>query len=337
MKMRRIAVEEAFVTEEIANEWKQVLASKFVEPGFRMMGNTILGEDPGARMVHSRLVEIGAGRIAQMDADGIDLAVLSITSPGVQAFDAVTATRLAKDANDVLFRAVRENPTRLAGLAAVAPQHPKGAAQELERAVQTLGMKGFLINSHTMGEYLDDRKYWPIFEAANALDAPLYLHPREPGPSMVAPFLDYGLYFAGFGFAVETSLHAMRLIMCGVFDEFPKLKIVLGHMGEGLPFWLQRLDNRYLLQVKIGAVKKMARLPSEYFLDHFVITTSGVMSAPALKLSIDVLGVDRIMFAADYPYESVSEGVTFLDTVDIPEDHREKIYSKNAERFFRLN
>ncbi len=334
--VKRIAVEEAFVTEEIAQEWKKVLASKFVEPGFKMMGHTILGEDPGARMVHSRLLDVGAGRIAQMDKDGIDLAVLSITSPGVQAFDAVTATRLAKDANDVLAAAVAANPTRLAGLAAVAPQYPEGAAQELERAIRSLGMKGFLINSHTHGEYLDDQKYWPIFEAANALDTPLYLHPREPSPSMVAPFLDYGLYFAGFGFAVETSLHAMRLIMCGVFDKYPKLKIVLGHMGEGLPFWLQRLDNRYLLQVKIGAVKKMARLPSEYFLEHFVVTTSGVMSAPALKLSIEVLGVDRIMFAADYPYESVEEGVRFLDTVDITEKQRVQIYATNAERIFRL-
>ena len=334
--LKRIAVEEAFVTEDIANEWKKVLASKFVEPGFRMMGNSILGEDPGARMVHSRLVDIGAGRIAQMDADGIDVAVLSITSPGVQAFDAVTATRLAKDANDVLAAAVKANPTRLAGLAAVAPHYPAGAAQELERAVQTLGMKGFLINSHTMGEYLDDKKYWPIFEAAQALDAPLYLHPREPGPGLISPMLDYGLYFAGFGFAVETSLHAMRLIMCGVFDQFPKLRIVLGHMGEGLPFWLQRIDNRYLLQVKIGAVKKMAKLPSQYFLDNFVITTSGVMSAPALKLSIEVLGVERIMFAADYPYESVEEGVKFLDTVDISDAQRQQIYSGNAERFFKL-
>jgi 2,3-dihydroxybenzoate decarboxylase len=334
--LKRIAVEEAFVTEDIANEWKKVLASKFVEPGFRMMGNSILGEDPGARMVHSRLVDVGAGRIAQMDTDGIDVAVLSITSPGVQAFDAVTATRLAKDANDVLAAAVKAHPTRLAGLAAVAPQYPAGAAQELERAVKTLGMKGFLINSHTMGEYLDDKKYWPIFEAAQALDAPLYLHPREPGPGLIAPMLDYGLYFAGFGFAVETSLHAMRLIMCGVLDQFPKLRIVLGHMGEGLPFWLQRIDNRYLLQVKIGAVKKLPKLPSQYFLDNFVITTSGVMSAPALKLSIEVLGVERIMFAADYPYESVAEGVSFMDTVDISEAQRRQIYSGNAESIFRL-
>ena len=334
--LKRIAVEEAFVTEDIAKEWKNVLASKFVEPGFRMMGNSILGEDPGARMVHSRLVDVGAGRIAQMDADGIDMAVLSITSPGVQAFDAVTATRLAKDANDVLASAVKAHPTRLAGLAAVAPHYPAGAAQELERAAKNLGMKGFLINSHTMGEYLDDKKYWPIFEAAQALDIPLYLHPREPGPGLISPFLDYGLYFAGFGFAVETSLHAMRLIMCGVFDEFPKLRVILGHMGEGLPFWLQRIDNRYLLQVKIGAVKKLPRLPSEYFLSHFVITTSGVMSAPALKLSLDVLGVERIMFAADYPYESVEEGVKFLDTVDISESDRRQIYAGNAERYFKL-
>jgi len=335
MRLKRIAVEEAFVTEDIAKEWKKVLASKFVEPGFRMMGQSILGEDPGARLVHSRLVDVGAGRIAHMDATGIDMAVLSITSPGIQVFDAITATRLAADANDVLSAAVKANPTRLAGLAAVAPQYPEGAAKELERA-RTLGLKGYLINSHTMGEYLDDKKYWPIFEAAQALDMPLYLHPREPSPAMVAPFLDYGLYFAGFGFAVETSLHAMRLIMCGLFDQFPRLKIVLGHMGEGLPFWLQRIDNRYQLQVKIGAVKKMPRLPSEYFLENFVITTAGVMSASALKLTIEVLGVDRIMFAADYPYESVEEGVKFLDEVDITEEQRRKIYSTNAERIFRL-
>jgi 2,3-dihydroxybenzoate decarboxylase len=336
MTPRRIAVEEAFVTEDIAREWKKVLASRFVEPGFRMMGNTILGDDPGARAVHARLVDLDAGRIAHMDKTGIALAVLSITSPGVQAFDAVTATRLAADANDVLAAAVQRHPTRFAGLAAVAPHYPAGAAQELQRAKNSLGMKGFLINSHTMGEYLDDAKFRPIFEAAQALDLPLYLHPREPAPSMVSPFLDYGLYFAGFGFAVETSLHAMRLIMSGLFDDFPKLRIVLGHMGEGLPFWLQRIDNRYLLQVKIGAVKKLAQLPSEYFLQNFVITTSGVMSAPALKLSIEVLGAERIMFAADYPYESVEDGVAFLDQVDIPEVQRAQIYAGNAERYFGL-
>lgn len=337
MKLKRIAVEEAFVTEEIAQEWGKVLASDIVEPGFRMMGGSILGEGPVAEKVHARLVDIGAGRIAQMDTDRIDFAVLSITSPGVQVFDSITATRLAANANDVLSAAIKTYPTRLAGLAALAPQDPIKAAKELERAINTLGMKGYLINSHTMGEYLDDTKFWSIFEAAQALNVPLYLHPREPAPSMVTPFLDYGLYFAGWGFAVETATHALRLIMSGVFDRFPKLKIVLGHMGEGLPFWLQRIDNRYLLQVKIGAVKKLPRLPSEYFKDHFFITTSGVMSAPALHLSIEVLGEDNIMFAADYPYESVEDGVEFMDKVDITEEQRQKIYAENAIRIFGLN
>jgi 2,3-dihydroxybenzoate decarboxylase len=153
---------------------------------------------------------------------------------------------------------------------------------------------------------------------------------------MVTPYLDYGLYFAGWGFAAETGLHAMRLIMCGLFDKFPRLTIILGHMGEGLPFWLQRIDNRYLLQVTIGAVKKLPRLPSEYFLENFFITTSGVTSAPALRLSLDVLGVDRIMFAADYPYESMKEGVEFMDKVNITEEERQKIYSLNAKRVFKL-
>ena len=336
MRIKRVAVEEAFVTEAIAQEWKKVLSSEFVEPGFRMMGSSILGDGSIANSVHSRLLDIGAGRIAQMDEDGIDVSVLSITSPGVQVFDSETATRLASDANDILAAAVAVNPERLAGLAAIAPQYPGGAAKELERA-QVLGMKGYLINSHTMGEYLDDQKYWPIFEVAEALNMPLYLHPREPSPSMVTPFLDYGLYFAGWGFAVETATHALRLIMCGVFDRFPKLKVVLGHMGEGLPFWLQRIDNRYLLQVKIGAVPKMPKMPSEYFHDHFYITTSGVMSAPALQLSIEVVGEDRIMFAADYPYESVEDGVKFMDEVDITEAQRRKIYSENAIRIFNLN
>ena len=154
---------------------------------------------------------------------------------------------------------------------------------------------------------------------------------------MVQPFLDYGLYFAGWGFAVETGLHAMRLIMSGTFERYPKLKIILGHMGEGIPFWLQRIDNRYLLQVKIGAVKKLPRLPSEYFLENFVITTAGVTSMPALRLSLDVLGAERILFAADFPYEDDAEAVRFLDSATLTEEERRLIAHENAERLLRLN
>jgi 5-carboxyvanillate decarboxylase len=259
-----------------------------------------------------------------------------MTAPGVQVFDAATATRLARESNDVLVEAIKGHPARLAGLAAVAPQNPEGAAAELARVAGLPGIKGLIINSHTGGEYLDAAKYWPIFEAAEALGLPLYLHPREPSPSMIGPYLEYGLYFAGWGFAAEVGLHAMRLIMSGVFERFPKLQIILGHMGEAIPFWLQRIDNRYLLQVKIGAVTKLARLPSEYFLQNFVITTSGVCSEPALKLSLEVLGADRILFAADYPYESVEEAVSFMDGADLSDDARGRIYWQNAARIFHL-
>jgi 5-carboxyvanillate decarboxylase len=334
--MRRIAVEEAFLTEDIAREWSKVLAGADVEPGFRMMGDTILGQSPGARRVHEQLIDVGAGRIALMDATGIDMQIVSMTAPGVQVFDPATATRLARESNDVLVEAIKGHPTRLAGLAAVAPQNPGSAAAELARVAGLSGIKGLIINSHTGGEYLDAAKYWPIFEAAEDLGLPLYLHPREPSPSMIGPYLEYGLYFAGWGFAAEAGLHAMRLIMSGVFERFPKLQIILGHMGEAIPFWLQRIDNRYLLQVKIGAVTKLARLPSEYFLQNFVITTSGVCSEPALRLSLEVLGVDRILFAADYPYESVEEAVSFMDRADLSDDARGRIYWQNAARIFHL-
>jgi 2,3-dihydroxybenzoate decarboxylase len=334
--MKRIAIEEAFVTPEIAEEWKKVLGSKNVEPGFGEMGKTIHGDNPGTQMVHARLLDLGAGRIAHMDATGIDMQVLSLTAPGVQVFDAITGTVLARQANDRLAEAVRSYPKRFAGLAAIAPQHPESAAREMERAIGSLNLKGAIINSHTMGEYLDDPKYWSIFEAAESLSTPIYLHPREPGPGMVQPYLDYGLYFAGWGFAAEAGLHAMRLIMCGVFDRFPKLKIILGHMGEGIPFWLQRIDNRYLLQVKIGAVNKMPRLPSEYFKDNFVITTSGVTHHGVLNLMHEILGPERILFAADHPYESTEEAVMFMDTAPLAEDDKKKIYEHNATKLLRL-
>jgi 2,3-dihydroxybenzoate decarboxylase len=333
--MKRIAIEEAFVTAEIAAEWKKVLARADVEPGFAKMGESILAETPGNMQLHGRLLDIGKGRIAHMDEVGIDMQVLSLTSPGVQVFAPDLATGLAADANDALAQAVRAAPTRLAGLGAVAPQNPAAAAREIGR-IKSLGLRGLIINSHTFGDYLDAPRYAPIFEAMETTGLPLYLHPREPAPSMVTPFLDYGLYFAGWGFAVETGLHAMRLIMSGTFARYPKLKIILGHMGEGIPFWLQRIDNRYLLQVKIGAVTKLPRLPSEYFLENFVITTAGVTSMPALRLSLDVLGVQRILFAADYPYEDDAEAVRFLDGATLTQQERNLISCQNAERLLGL-
>ena len=334
--IRRIAIEEAFVTQEIADQWNVILdAGSIGEPGFYMMGETILGDSPGARRIHERLVDLGEGRIRHMDETGIDVQVISLTSPGVQVFPGDIATRLAAQANDRLAEAVRNHPDRFVGMAAIAPQNPDAAAQELDRAT-TLGLKGAIINSHTADEYLDAQKFWPIFEAAEALNAPIYLHPRTPAPQTIEPYLDYGLYFAGWGFAVETSLHAMRLIMAGVFERFPNLKIILGHMGEGLPFWLDRIDNRYLLQVTIGAVEKLEKLPSEYFRENFLITTSGMNYGPPLRLSNEVLGAEKIFFAADYPYESVQEAVELMDAAPLTQSELHKIYHENAEALFDI-
>lgn len=333
--MRRIAVEEAFITADILAGWRKVLASSDVEPGFAKLGGSLLKPSKGTDIFLAKLMDVGAGRIAHMDNIGMDVEVLSLTSPGVQIFAADMATRLAAESNDALAAAIKANPTRLAGLAAVAPQDPQAAAREIERG-KNLGLSGVIINSHTRSEYLDLPKYRPILEAAEALDMPIYLHPREPGPSMVTPYLDYGLYFATWGFSAETGLHAMRLIMSGAFDRHPKLRIVLGHMGEGIPYWLKRIDNRYALQVKIGATEKLPKRPSEYFLENFYITTAGVTDMAVLKLGLDELGDDRIMFAADYPYEDDAEAVQFMDGADVSEEQRLKIYETNALRIFKL-
>lgn len=334
---KKISTEEAFVTQAIADEWdKFIAAGSPGEPGFQKMGESILADSPGTRLIHSRLIDLGAGRLQYMDDCGVDMQVISLTSPGIQVFEGGLAKDLAADANNILAKAINKNPHRMAGLAAIAPQLPVDAAKELDRAVSSLGLRGAIINSHTKGEYLDDKKFWPIFEAANALKTPIYLHPRAPGPGMVEPYLDYGLYFAGWGFAAETSVHALRLIMAGVFEEFPDLKIVLGHMGEGIPFYLQRIDNRYLLQVKMGAVKALKKLPSQYFKDNFVITTSGVSQNSSLQLCYDELGADRILFAADYPYESSEEAVKFLESADINDSDKQKIFHRNAEQLFGI-
>jgi 5-carboxyvanillate decarboxylase len=330
-----ICVEEAFVTAEIAAEWKSVLKSTQCEIGFRAMGDTILADTPANSALHAKLLDIGSARIAHMDRLGVDMHILSLTSPGVQVFGADLAARLARDANIELAKAVRRFPARFGGLGAIAPHAISSLGEEVEH-IKGLGLHGVIINSHTFGEYLDLPKFEPLWEALEAVQLPLYLHPREPSSAMITPYLDYGLYFAGWGFAAETGLHAMRLIMSGLFDRHPRLKILLGHMGEGLPFWLQRIDNRYLLQVKIGAVKKLPRLPSEYFLDNFVITTAGVTSAPVLRLAIEVLGAERVLFATDYPYENDAEALDLFNRTVLSDDERHHISRGNAERIFCL-
>ncbi len=324
--VRRIAVEETFAVPEVLDALRVLVENEpDREPGLTappyVVTDTI-----------RTLTDLGEARIAAMDAAGVDVQVLSHWSPGVQPFDPAQGNELARLVNDRLAEAIGRHPDRFAGLALVAPQDPQAGAQELERAVSSLGLNGLLINSHTNGEHLDDPKFWPILEAAQALDTPVYLHPRTPPAQMYDAYTDYLLDRALWGFAAEASLHVMRLIMGGVFDQFPRLQIVLGHMGEGIPFWLSRLDE---VSARTG-MPELQRRPSEYFRDNIHITTSAMFWDPTLTLCLDVLGAERIMFAVDSPFASSEQGTRWLDNAPISAADRRMIYQENAERVFSL-
>ncbi|MDW8258154.1 MAG: amidohydrolase family protein, partial [Gammaproteobacteria bacterium] len=249
---------------------------------------------------------------------------------------AAEAVALARVANDRLAQIVRAAPDRYAGLATFAPQDPRAAALELERASRTLGLHGALVNSHTQGEYLDAPKYWPIFEALEALETPLYLHPREPSPSL-ARGLDLPGFTIGWGYAVETGTHALRLISAGLFDRFPRLKIVLGHLGEGIPFLLERIDDRFVFETRLFPRKvPLQRRPSEYFRANFWVTTSGMNFAAPLAATIATLGIERVLFAVDYPFEDAVRAVAALDSFGLAEHELRRLCETNARTVFRL-
>jgi 2,3-dihydroxybenzoate decarboxylase len=325
---RRIACEEGFLSPAVleANARTSVRGVPL-----------ITASGPAAGLARP-LVDLGAARIAAMDADGIDMQLLLLSSPGVQVFAADEATRLAADANDYAAAACRAHPTRFAALAAVAPQDPDAAARELERAVHRLGLKGALINSHTNGEYLDQPKYAPIFEAAQALDVPIYIHPREPAGAMAEIMSGPVAGGPAWAYGVEVGTHVLKLIGAGVFDRFPRLRIVIGHMGEALPFWLPRIDNRYVAMrgSMFGGARPMRRLPSDYVRENIWVTTSGMNYWPQLRMTLDVLGPERVLYATDYPFETQSEAVQMVEAMPLDGRQKKTLFEDNAMRVFRL-
>lgn len=281
-----------------------------------------------------KLLDVGEGRLREMDEAGIDMQVISLVQPGVQAFDTGTGTTLAKKINDSLSETIKIHPKRFAGFATIAPQDPNAAADELERAVKELGLKGASINSHTKGEYLDEKKYWVILERAEKLGVPIYLHPRAPSPDMIKPYLSYRqLTTAMCGFGHEVALHALRLIISSVFEEFPKLQIILGHLGEALPYWLWRVDNMWSRTEPKGTPKKA---PSEYFKNNFFITTSGMFWHLPLLCSCMAISVDKILFAVDYPFEQSDKAVQFIQSAPISDSDKGRICHFNAEELLNL-
>ncbi len=339
--MIRIATEEAWATPDLLARYRKLLQEQPVswDPGFRSLWGFFLGATPRATALAERIQDIGARRVADMDATGIARQLLLLTAPGVQVFDAATGSAIARDTNDALSEAIKKYPDRFAGLAAVAPHDPANAAKEMERGVRKLGLKGVVVNSHTRGRYLDEPEFWPIFEAAQALDVPVYIHPNTPPPSMIEPFLPRGLDGAIYGFAVETGLHLLRIIVGGVFDRFPKLKIAVGHLGEGLPFFLFRLDYMHRSMVvskRYPGAQPLAKKPSDYLRESVWVTTSGMQWAPAIRFCQDVLGFDRVLYAMDYPYQFVPEEVKVTDEMAISAAQRKLLYQTNAERLFKL-
>lgn len=312
--MKTIALEEHFVTPDLIPHLEDTYQN--------------INKDLASRAV-PRLQQLGEERIEAMDAAGLDFAVLSIAGPGVQVEpDAGRAVKLAREANDVLADAMQKYPKRYGGLAHLAMQDPTEAADELERCVKDLKMQGGMINGQTLGLYLDNPCYEGFWERAAALKAPIYIHPGNPVQMPITYEGAKALWGPFWGWGVETASHALRMVVNGVFERHPDARIILGHMGETLPYLLWRFDSR-LPTAYMN--KKLERDPSFYIKRNITITTSGVCDDVALRCALDNLGEDSVMFSADYPFESMKDALDWLKAAAVGVDRREKVAAGNAE------
>jgi predicted TIM-barrel fold metal-dependent hydrolase len=290
-----------------------------------------------------RLLDIQDIRLGEMDKHGIEMMILSLNAPAVQAIhDVKRAIEVAKQANDVLADNVRKRPGRFAAFAALPMQDPEAATAELTRCIKDLGFVGALVNGFSQiatpdnVTYYDLPQYRPFWRSVEALDVPFYLHPRNPLPNWTRQYEGHNwLLGPNWAFHAETAVHALRLIGSGLFDEFPKLKMVLGHLGEGIPIYLWRIDGR---NGWMKAPHKYAAMHSvsHYFRRHFHLTTSGNFSTPALVNAVTEMGTERVMFSVDWPFEAIDEGAAWFDKAEIGESDCAKIGRDNAIKLFKL-
>ena len=326
--VKTIDLENHFATEE----WLEVLRNN---PGYpRLVDGKGLGFTPDAWMPmgwQGDLLDLGKGRIDLMDAAGIDYAVLSLTSPGVEQFDPALGTRLAKRSNDLLAGAIAKHPDRFGGWASLTPKEPDAAIVELERCVKELGFKGWHTWSNFGDSYLDEKRYWPVLAKAEELDVPIYLHPAVP---MIPELRSFGMMLAGpaFGFGTEVMFVFLRMIVRGVFDAFPRLKIIMGHYGEALPFLVDRVDRPFRhgtpTNPEIGPGSK--KPPSEYLLNNLYVTTSGNYLPAAFFCTRDGIGMDKILLGTDFPFEDMTECMGFLERLPLSQGERISLYLENA-------
>jgi uncharacterized protein len=296
-------------------------------------------ERAGGRLaaVLAQLADVGDGRVAAMDAAQVDVQALSLTAPGVEQLEAEEAKRIARDSNAFLAQAIRRHPARFFGLAALPIGDPPAAVAELERALGDDGFKGVVINGHHRGRYLDDRFFWPVLARAEALKLPIYLHPTQSPQAVIdawygglTPIVSEMMANGGWGWHIETALHMLRMILGGVFDAHPELQIVVGHMGETLPSMIQRVD------VMAPAMTKLKKPISAYLRENIHYTFAGFNFLPTFLDLLLQVGVDRIMFSTDHPYQSMAEGRAFLDRLPVSAADRERIAHGNAERLFGI-
>ena len=312
-----IAIEEHY--------WDAELMKQIGGPGF--------GSDPD---LEKRLYDFTGIRLQEMDAAGVDIQVLSHGAPSGQRLPADAGPDIVRAVNDRLAEKVAANPKRLAAFAALATANPQAAADELERAVTKLGLKGAMLHGMTNGEFLDLPKYWPIYERAEALDVPVYFHPALPHPAVTeAYYKDYVKDFPmvirpAWGFTVETGTQAIRMVLSGVFEKHPKLKVILGHLGETLPFLMGRIDE---------ALKRPGQKQIDFrsvFSRNFYVTTSGFFSTPALLCTLMEMGVDHILFAIDWPFVMNPVAMDWIRDAPLSQDDKIKILSGNARRLLKM-
>jgi uncharacterized protein len=327
MSMKTITLEEHFAT------------PRFLDgPGHELKEQAEKFNDARAKKLIPQLCDLADKRLAEMDAAGIDMQIVSLTAPGLEQVEVADAIALAADTNDFLADAIAKNPQRIGGLAALPIGAPDKAVQELERRVRGQKFAGAIINGHHRGRYLDDKFFWPILESTEKLGVPIYLHPtRPPKPVINASFGGFSPLVSeifagpGWGWHIETAVHLLRIILGGVFDRYPTLQFVIGHLGEGLAAMFQRVD------IMAPAMTKLQRPITAYLRENVHYTVSGFnYPATFLSLILELGGVDRIMFSADHPYQSMAKARAFLEALPVSATDRERIAHGNAEKLFGL-
>jgi predicted TIM-barrel fold metal-dependent hydrolase len=325
--MRMVALEEHFIVPSLV---RRIDAEVIARRGFPA--------GPGS-VPAKQLADLGAGRIVDMDEAGITMQVLSASSPGADLLDGAEGIAFARDLNDILGGAVAAHPDRFAAFAHLPMRSPQQAADELERAVRELGFCGALINGLTQDRFLDDPRFEPILTRAERLDVPIYLHPNLPPESVRKAYYDglpgnagFQLSAAAWGWHSEVAIHVLRLVLSGTLDRHPKLKLIIGHMGEGLPAMLVRSDK-----ILERDAAQLTRSVGRTILDQVSVTTSGLFTLPPFEVALAVFGVDRVMFSIDYPYCSNRQGRNFLDALKLSAADLEKVAHGNADRLLKLS